>query len=138
MSEQQNVDVIRRGYDAFARGDLETMLGLFDENIEWTSPGPPELPTAGTRRGHQQVAEFFKTVNDLFDFESFETTTFIADGDRVVVLGRDTARFKPTGARLTESFAHVYTLKNGKVTRFEEYIDTAATVAELQTVRQRV
>jgi hypothetical protein len=137
MNEQQNVEIVRRGYEAFGRGDLDALLSLFDENIEWFSPGPADLPTAGTRRGRQQVADFFKIVNEVFEFQRFEPQTFIAQDDRVVVLGEDTARIKATGKVLDSEWAHVFSLKDGKVVKFHEYIDTAAIVEELRTAQAR-
>ncbi len=130
---QDNLDVIRQGYEAFGRGDIETLLSLFDEQIEWVSPGPPELITSGRRTGRQAVAEFFTAVNEVFDIQSFETKEFIAQGDRVVVLGHETSRIRATGKLLAQDWAHVFTLKDGKVTAFQEYIDTAAVVAELRS-----
>ena len=135
MSEQQNIEVVRRGYEAFSRGDLNALLSLFDKDIEWVSPGPPELPTSGRRRGHQAVAEFFKVVNEVFDIQRFEPKEFIAQGDRVVVLGEDTSRVKATGKTIDSEWAHAFTLKNGVVIRFHEYIDTSAVVAELREAR---
>jgi ketosteroid isomerase-like protein len=135
MSPEQNVEIVRRGYEAFGRGDLDTLLSLFDENIEWTTPGPPELPTAGTRRGPQQVAEFFRLLDDVFEIQRFDPKTFISEGDRVVVLGDDTSRIKATGKVLDAQWAHVFTLKDGKVVSFLEYIDTAAVVAELRSAQ---
>lgn len=135
MSEQQNVELIRRGYDAFGHGDMDTLLSLFDENIEWVSSGPPELPTAGTRRGRQQVAEFFKIVDEVFEIQRFEPKTFIAQGDRVVVLGDETTRVKATGKLLDVEWAHAFTVRGDKVVRFHEYVDTSAVVAELHAAR---
>lgn len=116
---------------------MDALLSLFDENIEWFSPGPADLPTAGTRRGRQQVADFFKIVNEVFEFQRFEPQTFIAQDDRVVVLGEDTARIKATGKVLDSEWAHVFSLKGGKVLKFHEYIDTAAVVEELRTAQAR-
>jgi hypothetical protein len=135
MSEQQNLDVVRRGYEAFGRGDVDTLLSLFDENIEWRSPGPPELPTAGTRRGREQAGQFFAALNQVLEMQRFEPRTFLADGDRVVVLGDDTARVKATGKILDTVWAHAFTLRNGKVVEFQEYFDTAALVAELRSAQ---
>jgi ketosteroid isomerase-like protein len=137
MSEQDNRALVQRGYDAFSRGDIQTLLTLFDEDVEWVTEGPPELPTAGTRRGRQQVAEFFAAVADLFDIQRFEPNTFISEGDRVVVLGSDTARVNATGKVLDTNWAHVFTVKNGKVVAFHEYLDTAAVVSELRAAQAR-
>lgn len=137
MNEQQNVDVVRKGYDAFGRGDMETLLSLFDENIEWVSPGPPELPTAGRRTGRQQVAEFFSKVNEVFEIQRFEPKTFVAQGDRVVVLGEDTSRIKATGKVVDSEWAHVFVIRGGRVASFHEYGDTAAVVLELQAAHAK-
>jgi hypothetical protein len=136
MSEN-NVAIVRQGYEAFGRGDIETLLSLLAENIEWTSPGPADLPTAGIRRGRQQVAEFFKAVNELFEFQRFEPKTFIAEGDRVVVLGEDTSLIKATGKVLDGEWAHVFTVRNGQIISFHEYIDTADIVVELRAAHAR-
>ena len=137
MSEQQNIDLVRRGYEAFGRGDLNTLLGLMDDNVEWYSPGPAELPTAGTRRGRQEVAAFFKTLTDVFEIQRFEPRAFLADGDRVVVLGEDTAKIKATGKVINDFWAHAFTVGNGKIVAFHEYLDTSAVVAELRTAQMR-
>ena len=47
MSEQDNRALVQRGYDAFGRGDIEALLVLLDDNVEWITPGPSDLPTAG-------------------------------------------------------------------------------------------
>jgi ketosteroid isomerase-like protein len=138
MSEQQNLDIIRRGYEAFGHGDIDTLLGLFDEQIEWVTPGPAELPTSGRRTGKEQVAQFFGVINDLFEIHRFEPKEMIAQGDRVVVLGEESATIKATGKVLDNSWAHVFTLRNGRVVAFQEYFDTAATVAELQAAHANV
>ena len=137
MSEQQNLEIVKRGYEAFGRGDIQALLDLFADDIEWTSPGPPQLPTAGTRRGRQQVAEFFQGVDQLFDIQQFEPKAFLAQGDLVVVLGSDTARIKATGKVVTDEWAHAFTVRDGKIVKMREYIDTSAVVAELQAAQAR-
>jgi uncharacterized protein len=132
MTTQQNVETVRRGYEAFVRGDLDALLGLFDEQVEWRTPGPADLPTAGQRRGHGQVREFFGTLNQMFEIQRFEPRTFVAEGDRVVVLGEETARVRSTGKVIEQRWAHAFTFSNGKVTAFDEYLDTAAVVTELR------
>jgi ketosteroid isomerase-like protein len=130
MSED-NLDVIRRGYDAFGRGDINTLLESFDEQVSWVTPGPPELATSGRRTGRQEVAEFFVSVNELFDIQRFEPKDFLAQGDRVVVVGSETARARSTGNVIEVDWVHVFTMRNGKVVAFQEFFDTAAVVAAL-------
>jgi ketosteroid isomerase-like protein len=135
MSEQQNVDLVKKGYEAFARGDLDTLLGLFDPQIEWSSPGPPDLPTSGRRHGTQEVAEFFRSVGDLLEFSRFEPIAYVAQGDTVVVLGESSARIKPANVVVNDEWAHVFTVRNGRIVRFKEYLDTQATTAALRSAQ---
>ena len=137
MSEQDNRALVQRGYEAFGRGDIEGLLALFDENVEWITPGPSDLPTAGRRRGRQQVAEFFQTVNSLFEIQRFEPEAFVSEGDRVVVFGSETSRVNATGKVLEMRWAHAFTVRNGKVATFEEYQDLSAVVAELRHAQSR-
>ena len=51
MAEEQNIGVVQRGYEAFGRGDIESLLALLDETFTWSTPGPADLPIAGNRRG---------------------------------------------------------------------------------------
>ena len=132
MSEHENVDVVRKGYEAFGRGDIKGLLAQLDPDVEWRTPGPADLPTAGQRRGHDGVEEFFQTLSGLLDVERFETKQFIAQGDMVMVIGDDTSRVKATGAALEFRFVHAFTVRNGKVVTFDEYADVSALVAELR------
>ncbi len=135
MSEQDNRAVVQRGYEAFGRGDIPGLLSLLDERIEWVTPGPPDLPTAGTRRGLQEVAEFFQTLAGLFDVQRFEPRAFVAEGDRVLVVGSETAKVKATAKAIEVEWAHAFTLNEGKVVAFQEYFDTASVVAELRAAQ---
>ena len=132
MSES-NADVVRRGYEAFGRGDINGLLALLDERIEWLAPGTPELATSGRRTGRQEVGEFFRTLNEVFDIQRFEPSAFIGEGDRVVVLGSETARVRANDAIVNLDWVHVFTLRDGKVVTFQEFFDTAAVVAALSS-----
>ena len=132
---QQNIELVQRGYAAFGNGDIDGLLATMHQDIEWQTPGAADLPTAGSRRGHAQVREFFKVISELIAFESFEPQTFVADGERVVVLGVDNFKVKGgSGKTIHESWCHVFTIRDGSVVAFREYIDTAALAAELKAV----
>ena len=137
MSEQQNLEVVRKGYDAFGRGDIPGLLSLLDPQVSWLTPGPADLPTAGTRQGHQAVGEFFQTLSSVVDIARFEPREFIAQGEKVVVLGDDTARVKATGKTIEFRWAHAFTVRNGKVVAFEEFGDVSALVAEVRGAQAR-
>ena len=87
MSTSENVETAKNGYAAFAEADLEAVLGIFDDDIEFVVPGTSAV--SGTYRGKAEVTEFFAKVAE----QSFTTTPsrFIADDDVVVVLTQVTA-----------------------------------------------
>ena len=136
---QQNIGVVQEGYAAFGRGDIPGLLSLLDDSVEWKTPGAADLPTAGTRRGRSEVGAFFGTLNEIIEFEAFEPRSFLADGDRVVVVGTDRYKVKGgSGKSLTEEWCHIFTIKDGKIVAFQEYIDTSALAAELKSTAARV
>ena len=132
---EENLGVVRKGYEAFGRGDINGLLESLDEQITWVTPGPSDLATSGKRTGRQEVAGFFASVNQLFDIQRFEPREFIAQGDLVVVLGSETAVARSTGKPLELDWVHVFTIKNGKVAAFQEFFDTAAVVAALSSAQ---
>jgi hypothetical protein len=136
MSER-NSDIVRRAYEAFGRGDLDGLLGTLDDNIVWVTPGPSDLPTAGRRQGREEVRAFFGLITEMVEFQKFDPHTFVEQGDRVVVLGDDIVTVKATGKVIEEAWAHAFTLRDGKVIAFQEFIDTASMVAETRLAHAR-
>jgi hypothetical protein len=129
MSAQENTNIVKQTYEAFLRGDIESLLKLYAEDVVWEVYGPASVPTTGTRRGKAELAQFFATVNESLEPHSFEPREFIAQDDQVVVLGHYNWTAKPTGRTFSSNWAHVVTLRDGKIIRFREYTDTAAAVA---------
>lgn len=114
MSEQ-NIELIRRGYRAFADGDTETLMALFDDDIEWVQPG--DSAVSGIYRGKKELGEFLVALNAKSP--SIAPQRLLADGETVVVLSE--AAF---GGERAHS-AEVYTVRNGKTVRVQVYGDTA-------------
>jgi ketosteroid isomerase-like protein len=127
MQAAQNTQVVKDAYAAFGRGDVQGILDRLDEGIVWRGVygAGPHVPTAGERRGKAQVGEFFRQVAQHVNFSRFEPKEFIASGDTVVALGHYTAT-TPIGRAFDSDFAMVFTLRNGKVTEFQEFTDSAA------------
>jgi uncharacterized protein len=134
---QTALDIVRQGYDAFGRGDINGLLALLDDGIQWTTPGPADLSIAGRRTGKQAVAQFFEQLAATLDVENFRPNEFISQGDRVIVIGEDKSRVKATGKAIPSDWVHAYTVRNGKITTFDEYGDVSAVVAELRSVPAR-
>jgi len=127
MEEARNTQVVQEAYAAFGRGDIQTLLSKFADDIVWTPVygAGSHVPTAGERRGKAAVAEFFKQVAENINFSRFEPKEFIATGDKVVTLGHYTAT-TPMKNSFDSDFAMVFTLQNGQVTRFQEFCNAAA------------
>ena len=128
MSEHTNAEVIRQAYKAFGRGDIPTVLDLMADDVDWALQGPSVIPWAGTRRGREAVAEFFSLLGETLEFERFEPREFVAQGDTVVVVGYERSLVKPTGRTFENEWAHVYTLRDGKIAKGRFIEDTAAQV----------
>ncbi|MDT5265405.1 MAG: uncharacterized protein QOI90_2031 [Mycobacterium sp.] len=117
MSEQtdQNVEHIKKGYEAFAAGDVETLMSLFDDDIEWIQPG--DSAVSGTYHGKGELGDLLSRLAEKSP--TIKPRRFLADGDMVVVLSDTTA-----GGEAAQD-AEVYTLRDGKTVRAELYGDTA-------------
>jgi hypothetical protein len=108
-----NETLLRNGYEAFEKGDLDTLRGIFAEDIVWHSPG--KGPLAGEYRGIDQVFGLFAKVaelsggtlrNDLHDV--------LANDEHAVALV--TVRGERAGVTLADLQSHVFHVSDGKVT----------------------
>ncbi len=120
-----NVDLAKQGYGLFLRGDIPGLLELLTDDIEWVIHSPVEVaPEGGTYRGKVAVADWFRKLAENYEFETFSPDEFIASGDKVVVLGRQTQRVKSTGRRGELDWVHVLTYRQGKLARFDAFLDS--------------
>jgi len=103
---QENVDILRRGYEAFNRADIDTVMGLMDPDIEWQEPDVEGLPQRGTHHGPEAVATdvFGQIVGNWDDFQAV-AEEFLDAGDRVVVLCHFQGRGKASGKTLDATYA---------------------------------
>ena len=133
MNEQENVELIQRAFAAYASGDVQTFLNLFSDEVDFQHPMQLEIwPWAGKGRGRARVAHALGRLARTLEFEQFEPREFIAQGDKVVVLVSERARSKATGIAVDNSYAHVYTVKDGTITRLLIFEDTAPIIAALR------
>jgi hypothetical protein len=123
MSIQENVQIVKDAFAAIGRGDMQGLLALSAEGIEWIIPG--EWPLAGTHRGHAGVADLFQKASEMVE-TSTEPREFVAQGDRVLVVGFSRGRVKATNRTFEDHWVFAITVRNGKVTNIREYIDTLA------------
>jgi ketosteroid isomerase-like protein len=119
---------VRSLYAAFGKGDMGTILDSLDPAVEWWSNcDGATVPWGGRRVGIDGAASFFQALGDNLDFEVFEPGEFHAAGDTVTVLGRTRARNKRANHGVFDcEWVHVFTVRDGKLTRFREFYGTAA------------
>ena len=114
-------EVVQEAYDAFGRGDIPAVLERVSDDVAWTVADV--LPQGGSWRGRDEVGEFFKGLGEAYDEISIDVTDFIDGGDQVVGVG--VGQGKRGGNDVEYGFTHVFTVGDGKVTRFREYADRA-------------
>ncbi|HWG07897.1 MAG TPA: nuclear transport factor 2 family protein [Solirubrobacteraceae bacterium] len=120
---QENVELVRRTWTAFAAGGLDALEEFWDEEIDWRAmEGAPD--DVGEIRGRQAMRRYLQDWVDTFDGITTTPTELIDLGDdRVVALLHVTGRARLSGIETELRYAVVYTLRDGKVVRGREYGD---------------
>lgn len=111
-------------FAAIDRGDREDLLALVAEDIEWIIPGE-DWPLAGTHRGHAGLADLLETASGSIE-TSTEPREFVAQGDRVLVVGFAGGKIKATNKAFEDDWIFAITVRDGRLTRIREYVDTQA------------
>ena len=122
MSEQ-NVEFVKGVYGAFDRGDVPAALGAFADDIEWFEA--EGMPYGGVYRGPEAVAQnVLGPIREDVDGFALVKEEFIASDGAVAAVVRYTGTGKATGKELDLPAVHVWDIRDGKLTRFRQYIDT--------------
>ena len=118
-----NGEIIKGMYDAFAKGDVPAVLGAFDENIEWNEA--EGFMYGGKYNGPGAVLEnvFMKLGTEWEGFSAVPDEILDA-GDNIVALGNYSGKYKESSKSMKVPFAHVWTLRDGKIVKFVQYTDT--------------
>jgi len=125
MSIEKNTQVVKDFFAAIGSGDKQRLLALSAEDIEWIIPGE-DWPLAGTHRGHTGLKAVLQKA-----FQEIETIypkppEFVAQGDRVLVIGVATGKIKATNRPFKDDWVFDITIQSGKVAKIREYVDTQA------------
>ena len=122
MSEQ-GVEFVEGIYGAFARGDVPAVLGAFAEDIEWYEA--EGMPYGGLHQGPEAIAQkVFGPITEDIDGFALVIEEFIGSGATVAAVVRYTGTGKATGKALDVPAVHVWDIRDGKVTRFRQFMDT--------------
>ena len=125
-----NADIVRTGYESFIRGDIQTTLAMFAEDIEWHEPEWTYGPASGDFCGRDEVLRrIFAPIPELNDAFALEPREFYCDGDTVIVTGVFHLRPKGSGRAVEVPFAHVWTVHGGRIDSLRAYNDVREIVA---------
>jgi hypothetical protein len=122
-----NVELIRGLYDAFTRGDIQSVLGSMDPDCEWReAEGNPYEPSGAPWRGPDEVLQkLFIRLGTEWDGFTVHPKEFHEAGDSVIVEVRYSGTCNETGKSLDAQACHVFRVRGDKVTAFQQYVDTA-------------
>ncbi|MBF2004903.1 MAG: nuclear transport factor 2 family protein [Chlorogloeopsis fritschii C42_A2020_084] len=126
-----NLDIVKRLYTAFSDRDQNTILQIFDPNIEWIQN--EGFPGGGRYCGVDAI------LNDVFakfrsEWETWQAVVeeWLDAGDTIIALGEYRGTYKSTGKSTKAAFAHVYRLKDNRIVKFQQYTDTLKVAEAMQ------
>ena len=125
MRIETNVQTVKHFFAAAFAGDNTGMLALVADDIEWIIPGK-DWPLAGTHCRHTGLIDLLKTESETIEMTCSEPREFVAQGDRVLVIGFAKGKIKATNMPFEDDWIFAITVRHGKLTNIREYIDTQA------------
>jgi ketosteroid isomerase-like protein len=126
MQEQQNIDLIKKLYEAFGKGDIDTIIDHLADRFVWRFDAPPAIPFAGDFKTLDEVRSgFFGSLAESQKDQALNPEEFIAQDDKVVMVGRYSGTVTATNKRIDVAVVHIFTIQNGKVTRYMNFTDSA-------------
>ena len=126
MDPQENKRVVMEAYQMFQGGDIPHLLECCHDDAAWIDPEVEHISFSGAHQGKADIDRYFKLLNEDAQALRFNAREFIAEGDKVIVLGDAAWRSRLTGRTHEGPWVHVFTMRDGKIARFENYFDTAA------------
>ncbi len=127
-----NTQIVQDAYGKFGSGDIPGLIGLLSADIDWRVPEIEGSTFGGAWLGQEAVCNFFTALVTDEDITQFEPREFVSEGDKVAVLGYSAATVRATGKSYQTDWVHIFTIKDGKITKFHEFFDNAAATRAYQ------
>jgi ketosteroid isomerase-like protein len=119
-----NLELVRGTYEGSSEENGRNLLAVLSPDVEWTEA--EGFPYAGTYVGVDALMKgVFHRLATEWDGYRAEVHTYLSDGDRIAAFGVYSGTYKATGKSMVAAFAHLYELKDGKIIRMQQYVDTA-------------
>ena len=127
MAETDNVAIMKQFYDELMGGNIPGVLDLVTDDFVLSNDFTANVTTAGEFHGKDGLERFITLLGEVVsEIETFQGDEFIADGEHVVVLGHERMKVRATGRWVDARWAQVGTFRDGLMSSFVEYSDTAA------------
>ena len=118
-----NLELVRATYEGSSEDNGRNLLSVLSPDVEWTEA--EGFPYAGTYVGPDALIDgVFRRLGTEWTGYRADVHTYLADGDRVAAFGVYSGTYNATGKSMTAPFAHLYQIKDGKVIRMTQYVDT--------------
>jgi uncharacterized protein len=128
---KQNIDTVKQVYEAFGRGDVEAILAVVADDVDWASEAQSAgAPWHGVHKGKGEVPKFFQALGETAEVTRFEPLAYADSGDDVMTVVRFGMRIPATGKQGEMDLHHWFRFADGKIARYRGTEDTALT-AEL-------
>jgi uncharacterized protein len=126
MSEQDHVEIVQGFYKALFAGDIPATLAMATDDVEVLIFGSSKIPWTGPRRGRHELERNLRMITEALEFQVFQMDEFIVARDSVIILGHERCRVKATSRVVEAHWAQIFTFREGLISRYREYSDTAA------------
>jgi ketosteroid isomerase-like protein len=120
---QENVEIVRRGVDAFSRAAWEESVNLMAPEVEWHDA--PDLPGARRYQGREGVLAQWREMAEALDHFTVEIDQLFDAGDKVVVFLTSRGRGRISGIEVSRKLAQVCTVRDGQVIKIVGYDNRA-------------
>ena len=132
MSAQTNISTIEALYEAFGRGDVDTILANVTDDVDWAAEASSsDAPWYGPHKGPEEVAAFFTAFGTAMEVEEFTPLTYAGTDDEVLTLVRCSATSRQTGKRMAHHLHHYFRFRDGKISYYRGTEDSAQLAAAL-------
>jgi uncharacterized protein len=133
MSAEGNIATIQEVYDAFGKGDVDTILGHVTDDVDWSAEAASDTaPWYGHRSGKDAVARFFADIAGAISVNEFTPLSFAANDSEVMTLIRFGMTVNSTGKGTQMNLHHYFRFRDGKIEYYRGSEDTAQTVAAFE------
>lgn len=127
----REMEDLRAAYEAFGRGDVPALLEHLSPEIDWDAT--KAIAHTGRFRGHEGVKEYLSTLSGTWEDFRLEAEEFVKGGEgHAVVLGKISGRLSGQEQAIEARFAHVVSMRGGKVVRLQILLDRESAMQELE------